>query len=89
MTTSEWLDRLAPKANAIVAAGTCATYDGIHAMAGNDRPGAAFPRSIMRAAVNLPDASVTEEQLLTGVRDTTRRTDMIAALQRWDSEGGR
>jgi hydrogenase small subunit len=35
MTTSEWLDRLAPKATAIVAAGTCATYGGIHAMQGN------------------------------------------------------
>lgn len=35
MTTSEWLDRLAPKATALVAVGTCATYGGIHAMAGN------------------------------------------------------
>ena len=35
MTTSEWLDRLAPKATAILAVGTCATYGGIHAMAGN------------------------------------------------------
>jgi hydrogenase small subunit len=35
MTTSEWLDRLAPRAWAIVAAGTCACYGGIHAMAGN------------------------------------------------------
>jgi hydrogenase small subunit len=35
MKTTEWLDRLAPKATAIVAAGTCATYGGIHAMAGN------------------------------------------------------
>ncbi|MEP6917067.1 MAG: hydrogenase expression protein HypE [Acidobacteriota bacterium] len=35
MTTSEWIDRLAPKALAIVCAGTCATYGGIHAMAGN------------------------------------------------------
>jgi hydrogenase small subunit len=35
MTTSEWLDRLAPKAAAILAVGTCATYGGIHAMAGN------------------------------------------------------
>src|SRR3982074_3384476 len=26
MTTSEWLDRLAPKATAVVAVGTCATY---------------------------------------------------------------
>ena len=35
MTTSEWLDRLAPKAAAVLAVGTCATYGGIHAMAGN------------------------------------------------------
>lgn len=35
MTTSEWLQRLAPKAWAVLAAGTCATYGGIHAMAGN------------------------------------------------------
>ena len=35
VTTSEWLSRLAPNATAIIAAGTCATYGGIHAMAGN------------------------------------------------------
>ena len=35
VTLTSWLDRLAPKALAVVAAGTCATYGGIHAMAGN------------------------------------------------------
>jgi hydrogenase small subunit len=35
ITTCEWIDRLAPKAWAVVAIGTCATYGGIHAMAGN------------------------------------------------------
>ena len=35
ITLNQWLDRLAPQAWAIVAAGTCATYGGIHAMAGN------------------------------------------------------
>jgi hydrogenase small subunit len=35
ITTCEWIDRLAPKAWAVLAAGTCATYGGIHAMAGN------------------------------------------------------
>jgi hydrogenase small subunit len=35
ITFSGWIDRLAPKAWAILAAGTCATYGGIHAMAGN------------------------------------------------------
>jgi len=33
--TCQWIDRLAPKAWAVVAAGTCATYGGIHAMQGN------------------------------------------------------
>src|SRR5437879_6095265 len=33
--TTEWIDRLAPKALAVVAIGTCATYGGIHAMQGN------------------------------------------------------
>src|SRR5215471_11316273 len=35
VTLNEWIDQLAPKAWAVVAAGTCATYGGIHAMAGN------------------------------------------------------
>jgi len=35
ITTCEWIDRLAPKAWAVIAAGTCATYGGIHAMQGN------------------------------------------------------
>jgi hydrogenase small subunit len=35
ITLCEWIDQLAPKAWAVVAAGTCATYGGIHAMAGN------------------------------------------------------
>ncbi|MGH9717865.1 MAG: hydrogenase expression protein HypE [Candidatus Acidiferrales bacterium] len=35
ITTCEWIDRLAPKALAVIGAGTCATYGGIHAMSGN------------------------------------------------------
>jgi hydrogenase small subunit len=35
ITTNEWLDKLAPKALAVIACGTCATYGGIHAMQGN------------------------------------------------------
>ena len=33
--TTSWIDRLAPRAWAVVAAGTCAAYGGVHAMAGN------------------------------------------------------
>jgi len=35
IATCEWIDRLAPHAWAVIAAGTCATYGGIHAMEGN------------------------------------------------------
>ncbi|MFP5364079.1 MAG: hydrogenase expression protein HypE [Thermoleophilia bacterium] len=35
ITVNEWIDRLAPKAAAIVAVGTCATYGGIPAMKNN------------------------------------------------------
>jgi hydrogenase small subunit len=35
VTINEWIDRLAPKATIVLAVGTCATYGGIHGMAGN------------------------------------------------------
>ncbi|HJS97730.1 MAG TPA: hypothetical protein VJ756_01475 [Terriglobales bacterium] len=35
ITTCEWIDRLIPHAWAVVAAGTCAAYGGIHGMEGN------------------------------------------------------
>jgi hydrogenase small subunit len=35
ITTCEWIDRLAPRAWGVIGAGTCATYGGVHAMAGN------------------------------------------------------
>ena len=35
ITTCEWIDRLASRAWGVIAVGTCATYGGIHAMAGN------------------------------------------------------
>ncbi len=35
ITTNTWIDQLAPRAWAVVAVGTCSSYGGIHAMAGN------------------------------------------------------
>lgn len=35
ITTNEWIERLAPQAWAVIAAGTCSAYGGIHAMEGN------------------------------------------------------
>ena len=77
ITTCDWIDRLAPKAWAVVAVGTCATYGGIHAMEGNpDRlhgparlsrlglaiDGAAFRSSACRAVPAQPD-NITETLL--------------------------
>jgi len=35
ITVNQWLDKLAPRATSVLAVGTCATYGGVHAMAGN------------------------------------------------------
>jgi hydrogenase small subunit len=35
ITTCEWIDRLAPRAWAVIAAGTCSTYGEVHAMESN------------------------------------------------------
>src|ERR1700678_3773354 len=37
--TCDWIDRLAPKAWAVMAVGTCATYGGDHAMEGDSAGG--------------------------------------------------
>ena len=41
--TCAWIDRLAPRAWAVVAASTCSSYSGIHAMAGNPTGCIALP----------------------------------------------
>jgi hydrogenase small subunit len=57
ITTCEWIDRLAPKAWGVVAAGTCAAYGGIHAMAGNPTGCMGLPDYLgwdWRSAAGLP-----------------------------------
>ncbi|WP_328477969.1 hydrogenase expression protein HypE [Actinoplanes sp. NBC_00393] len=43
ITATAWLDRLAPRATAVVAVGTCAAYGGVHAMAGNPTGASGVP----------------------------------------------
>ena len=55
--TCEWIDRLAPKAWAVMAVGTCATYGGIHAMEGNPTGAMGLPDYLgwgWRSAVGIP-----------------------------------
>ena len=61
------LDRLAPQAWAVVAVGTCATYGGVHAMAGNpNRVAEVAPTLPMRraaAAQEMPSGIIQVDQL--------------------------
>ena len=70
--TTRWIDRLAPRAWAVLAAGTCATYGGIHAMAGNptgcmglaDHLGLAFRSTGGLPIVNLPGCPVQPDNFM-------------------------
>jgi hydrogenase small subunit len=67
-----WLDRLAPKAWGVIAIGTCATYGGIHAMAGNptgcmglaDYLGWDFRSAAGLPIVNVPGCPVQPENFM-------------------------
>src|SRR2546428_8128604 len=55
--TCDWIAQLAPRAYAAVAAGTCATYGGIHARQGNPPACMALPNSLgwpFRPAASCP-----------------------------------
>ena len=55
--TCDWIDRLAPRAWAVVAVGTCAAYGGIHAMEGNPTGAMGLPDYLgwtWRSAGGLP-----------------------------------
>ena len=55
--TCDWIDRLAPHAWAVVAAGTCSAYGGVHAMAGNPTGAMGLPDYLgwsWRSAGDLP-----------------------------------
>ena len=57
ITINEWVDRLAPKAAAVLAVGTCATYGGIPAMKGNPTGAMGLPDFLgwdWRSRLDLP-----------------------------------
>ena len=72
LTVNWWIDQLAPKAWAVVAVGTCATYGGIHAMAGNptgamglgDYLGWDFQSAGGLPIVNIPGCPVQPENFM-------------------------
>ncbi len=90
ITTCEWIDRLAPRAWAVLAAGTCAAYGGIHAMEGNptgcmglaDYLGWDFKSRAGIPIVNVPGCPVQPDNfmeiLLHLLRQAAGRAPMIA-----------
>jgi hydrogenase small subunit len=70
--TCNWIDKLAPKAWAVVTAGTCAAYGGVHAMAGNptgcmglaDYLGWGFRSAGGLPVVNVPGCPVQPDNFL-------------------------
>ncbi len=69
--TCDWIDRLAPKAAAVMAVGTCAAYGGVPAMKGNptgamglsDYLGAGWRSRLGMPIVNLPGCPVQPDNL--------------------------
>jgi len=72
ITTCEWIDRLAPKAWAVMCAGTCSAFGGIHAMAGNptgarglpDYLGAKWKSRAEIPIVNVPGCPVQPDNFM-------------------------
>lgn len=72
LTVNWWIDRLAPRAWAVVAIGTCASYGGIHAMAGNptgsmglgDYLGWDFTSTGGLSIINIPGCPVQPENFM-------------------------
>ena len=72
ITVNEWIDKLAPGAFAVIAIGTCATYGGIHAMAGNptgamglaDYLGWDFKTSFGIPIINVPGCPVQPDNFM-------------------------
>jgi hydrogenase small subunit len=72
LTINWWIDQLAPKAWGVIAIGTCATYGGIHAMAGNptgcmglaDYLGWDFRSAAGLPIVNVPGCPVQPENFM-------------------------
>jgi hydrogenase small subunit len=70
--STTWIDRLAPKALAVVGAGTCATYGGVHAMQNNptgcmglqDYLGKTWKSKIGLPIVNVPGCPVQPDNFM-------------------------
>jgi hydrogenase small subunit len=88
ITTKEWIDRLAPRALAVIGAGTCATYGGIHAVEGNptgcmglaDHLGWDWKSKAGLPIVNVPGCPVQPDNLMETVLYLLRQLAGLAPM---------
>ena len=86
--TTQWIEWLAPKATAVIACGTCATYGGIHAMSGNvtgamglaDFLGWGFKTKAGLPIVNVPGCPVQPDNFMETVLYLLRQLAGLAPM---------
>jgi len=93
--TTQWIDWLAPKALAVIGAGTCATYGGIHAMQGNptgcmglnDYLGWNWKSAAGLPVVNVPGCPVQPDNFMETVLYLLRQLAGVAPMIPLDDAG--
>jgi hydrogenase small subunit len=93
--SNDWIDRLADKALAVVGAGTCATYGGIHAMEGNptgcmgigDYLGKGWKSKAGLPVINVPGCPVQADNFMETVLHLLRFVAGLAPVPPLDEHG--
>ena len=95
ITSLEWLDRLAPKAAAVIAVGTCATWGGVPAAVGNvtgamgvmDHLGKDYRSTLGLPVVNVPGCSPVGDNVLETAAAALLFLNGMAPLPEFDELG--
>jgi hydrogenase small subunit len=95
ITATEWIDRLAPKAAAVMALGTCAAYGGVPAMRNNptgamglcDYLGAGWRSKLGFPVVNLPGCPVQPDNITETLLQVMLQLAGIGAELDLDAQG--
>jgi hydrogenase small subunit len=93
--TTEWIDRLVPHAIAVIGAGTCATFGGIHAMKGNptqcmglmDYLGPSWKSKAGLPIVNVPGCPVQPDNFMETLLYLLRQLAGLAPMIPVDGHG--
>jgi hydrogenase small subunit len=95
ITTTTWIDRLAPRAAAVLALGTCAAYGGVPAMRGNptgamglrDYLGSDWTSRLGDPIVNLPGCPVQPDNITETLLHLVLRVGGVEQMMELDDQG--